>query len=181
MQRWQGRVNSLLHLIDLVNERMGVIVAPILYIMMAVVLCEVALRWGFNRPTLWAFEGNRYLLCALVFLAGGYTLWRGGHVRVDFVYNRFSPRGKAILDLVTSLLFFAFCVTLVWKGAEMTWHALVWKAHSDSAWGPLLFPVYLLVPLGSFLLLLQGLAKFIRDIFTVTSGTKENIRVKEPV
>lgn len=160
---------------------MGAVVAPFLLIMMVVVLYEVVSRGGFNRPTYWTFEGSQFLLCALVFLAGGYTLWRGGHVRVDFIYNRFSPHGKAILDLVTSFLFFAFCVTLVWKGVEMTWHALVWKAHSDSAWGPPLFPVYLLVPLGSFLLLLQGLAKFIRDIFTVIGRTEGNIRAKGPV
>ncbi len=55
-------------------------------------------------------------------------------------------------------------------GGSLAWESLsIWE-HSNSAWGPPLYPVKLMIPVGAFLLLLQGVAKLIRDILTLVYG-----------
>ena len=56
---------------------------------------------------------------------GAYVLKHGGHVNVDILYGRFSPRIRAIIDLFTWLLFFYFCGLLLVKGWEMAWDSFV--------------------------------------------------------
>jgi len=76
------------------------------------------MRYFFNRPTIWVWEMNGFLLCVFVALGGGYTLLVRGHVRVDIVYDYLSTRSKAIMDLLTSFFIFLFLGILLWQATE---------------------------------------------------------------
>jgi TRAP-type mannitol/chloroaromatic compound transport system permease small subunit len=67
------------------------------------------------------------------------------------------------MDLITAPIFFVGVALLLWIGAEWTIKAIVKAETSGSIWSPPIWPVRFLIPLGSLLLLLQGLAKSIRD------------------
>ena len=49
-------------------------------------------------------------------------------------------------------------------GGSLAWDSLARFEHSQSAWNPPLYPAKLMIPLAALLLLMQGLAKLIRDI-----------------
>jgi len=87
---------------------------------------------------------------------------------MDILYNRLSLRGQAIIDLVTSIFFFIFVGLIVWTGWEAGWRSLQIGEASDSSWGPPIYPIKLIIPVGGFLLLIQGVAKFITDLSTLT-------------
>lgn len=77
---------------------------------------EVVVRKAFNSPTDWVHETVVYLFAMQYMIAGSYAMLTESHVRVDIFYARFSPRMKAIVDLVTSIFFFIFVCTLLFAG-----------------------------------------------------------------
>ena len=158
---------AFLKFINAVNERVGKLLSYFLFLFFALLFMEVILRYFFNSPTVWANELAQMLFGAYAILAGGYIMLTGGHVNVDILYSRLSQKTRAGLDIFTSVLFFLFCGMLLIYGGSLAWDSLSRFEHSQSAWNPPLYPAKLMIPLAALLLMLQGLAKLIRDIFTV--------------
>ena len=157
-------LKSFLKFINAVNDRVGNLLSYLLFGFFALLFMEVILTYFFNSPTVWANELAQMLFGAYAILAGGYILRTGGHVNVDILYSRLSVKSKAGLDIFTSLLFFLFCGMLLVYGGSLAWDSLSRFEHSQSAWNPPLYPAKLMIPLAALLLILQGLAKLIRDI-----------------
>ncbi len=166
MQR--GRL--VLGLIDSFNDHLGRFVSFWVVAMAGVVMYEVVARYAFNSPTTWADESAQLIFAVYLILGGGYAMLRKEHIRMDILYNKLSPRTRAILDLVTSVFLFLFVGTLLWMGAEQAGISLAAREHSWSAWAPPLYPVRLAIPIGCFAFLLQALATFIRDLITARRG-----------
>ncbi|MBW1788144.1 MAG: TRAP transporter small permease subunit [Deltaproteobacteria bacterium] len=156
--------------IDRTNEWIGKAVSYFLAVMMVTICYEVVARYFFDRPTLWCMELNTYLLCIYCTLGAGFTLLRGGHVSVDILYGRFHFRTKAILDCVTSFLFFIFVFVILWYGSGMAHVAFKYGETSGTILDWPLFPTIVLVPVGALLLLAQGVVKFIKDFRTAVTG-----------
>jgi TRAP-type mannitol/chloroaromatic compound transport system permease small subunit len=88
----------------------------------------------------------------------------------------FSPRGKASLDIFICFTFFLIYVGIVLvMGAIAGWDSFLINEHTGSMWDPPLYPVKAMVPIGFFLILLQGLAKLVRDVKTLITG-KADVR-----
>jgi TRAP-type mannitol/chloroaromatic compound transport system permease small subunit len=164
------RIKIFLRSIDSISEWTGKMVSFLIIVITGVTIWEVILRYIFNSPTIWAFDAAYLIFGAYGVLGGAYTLYFKGHVNVDILYGRLPLRVRAIVDLVTSIFFFLFCGLLLWKGGEMAWDSLKIMERGSSAWSPPVYPIKLTIPLGAFLLLLQGTAKFIRDLFKVIKG-----------
>lgn len=159
-----SKVKRLLALVDNVNEWAGRVVAPVCLVMIAILMWEITLRYVFNNPTHWAHETSTMLFGAYWVLAGGYTLRHRAHVNMDIIYNRLSLRGRAIVDLIGSLLFFLFCGFVLWEGGKLALTSILVDEHTTSFWSPPWYPLKLTIPIGAFLILLQGSAKFVRDL-----------------
>ena len=168
----QGGLSRVFHFVDRLNYWIGRVVSFLVIVMVATIMFEVIARYFFASPTMWVTELNIYILCAYILLAGGSTLAKSEHVRVDIFWSNLSKRRKALADVVTSVLLFSFCAALVWKGWEMAWRSLINGSTSAEAMCWPLFPSQVMVPLGGLLLGLQGLAKLWRDIMTLRMGAK---------
>jgi len=158
-----NRLRYLGHIVNLIAEWVGQGVAWLACVAAVLILYEVISRYIFNNPTIWVHETSGFLFAALSLLAGAYCLRHGYHVKMDFLYFRWSPRIRAIADLVTSPLTFVFCAILLWKGGEYAWTSLTALETSSSSWAPPVYPFKLLLPLAAFLVLAVALVKFIRD------------------
>ena len=154
-------------IIETVNVRVGEYVAWWALISVFIYYYEVAARFMFNSPTNWVHEsmflmyGMQYMLC------GAFAYREDQHVRVDVIYAKFSPRGKAIADIITSFFFFVFIGTLAWTSARFALDSIQVDEHSFTEWGIQYWPVKLSMPIGSTLLLLQGVCKLIKDVMLV--------------
>ena len=166
------QVRRFLALVDNLNDQVGKIVSMLIIFMVLILVYEVVLRYIFNSPTLWAHETSEYFFGVHFFLGGAYALRHAAHVNVEVIYSRFSPRVRAILDIITSVFFFLICAVLLWKGGAMAWTSLMKLEHTNTVWAPPLYPLKMMIPIGAFLILLQGLAKFIRD-FHIAITRKE--------
>ena len=164
------RLASCLNIIDNISEWSGRFAAFLIPCLVVAMFYEVVARYGFNSPTRWAHETSIFLFGSSMILVGAYTLRYRAHVNVDLIYGRFSPRGKAILDLISSVLFFTFIVILVWKGWDFGLTAVRHFEHTDTLWSPPIYYFKMTLPIGATLIFLQGVAKFIRDASIAVTG-----------
>lgn len=152
------------------SEWTGRIVSYLILVAVLVMVEGVISRYVFNSPRQYVFELMVFILLALFMLGGAYTFHHGGHVRMDALYGRLSLRKRAILDLITCWLVFFVLGIILWIGAEKAAYSFrIWET-SSTVWGPALFPVRVIVPLGAFLILLEWLARFVRDLSIAIRG-----------
>jgi TRAP-type mannitol/chloroaromatic compound transport system permease small subunit len=163
-------VEKFLKTVDRISELSGKGVSFLVIPLVAVIMYELIARYVFQSPTIWVHETAQMIYGAYVILLGAYVLQRGGHVNVDILYGRFSRRTRAAIDLFTWLLFFYFCGLLLWMGGEMTWESFLVRETEPTSFAPPVYPIKAMIPIGAFLILLQGLAKFIRDLTLVITG-----------
>jgi TRAP-type mannitol/chloroaromatic compound transport system permease small subunit len=153
--------------IEWINVRAGQFVAWWSLIAVFVYYYEVLARYVFNSPTNWVHESMFLMFGMQYMLSGAYAYREDQHVRVDVVYSKFSPRGKAIADIITSVFFFIFIGTMLVTGYRFAADAVNFGEHSFTEWGIQYWPVKLAIPIGAALLLLQGISKLIKDVLIV--------------
>ena len=164
-------MRSILAGIDTVSELSGKLISVLIFFMTGLLFIEVTMRYVFNAPTIWAHELTLHLFGAYSVLAGAYVLLHHQHVNIDIIYGHFSPRGRAIIDSCTYLLFFLFIGVMLRYGIMTAWRAVeLRQTVSPSPWGSPLWPLKLTLPIAAFLMLAQGLAHFIRALNMAITG-----------
>lgn len=108
----------------------------------------------------------QWYLFAYVFLVGaGYVFLKNGHVRIDFISARLSPKARNWIDVVGIVLFLIpFCLLVIKLGWPLFYNAWKTGEMSLNAGGLIRWPAYLAIPLGFALLLLQAISELIKRI-----------------
>jgi TRAP-type mannitol/chloroaromatic compound transport system permease small subunit len=132
--------------------------------MVGVLLYSAFMRTGFNRPPLWSVEMSQFLLSAYYILGGAYTLQLDAHVRMDLLYSRWTLRGRAFADTITAVCLITYLVVLLMGGISSTEYALEYGQRASSSWRPPLAPIKIVMSFGVFLMILQAVAFFFRDL-----------------
>jgi TRAP-type mannitol/chloroaromatic compound transport system permease small subunit len=152
--------------IDRLNRIVGHAFAWFIVILTFGTSYEVFVRYALNAPTSWAFDFSYILYGGLFFMAGAYTLSRGGHVRADMFSRLWRPRTQASVELVLYILFF-FPGVLSMSIAG--WHYAYdsFRIREMSINSPIGIPIWqikMMIPIGAALLSLQGLAEVLRCV-----------------
>lgn len=161
---------QVLRVIDSISTWIGKVISFIMLPVMAVVCYEVIMRYAFHKPTVWASESMIYGCAILYCLGAAWTMVRDRHVRIDMLYERFSTRTRAIMDSITGVFFFLYLGMMLWTGSKYAWESIRIQETSGTPWNPPLYPIKIIFVIGVSLLILQGLAFFIRNIFTAVTG-----------
>ncbi len=161
------KVRRLIAIIDSINDWEGKIVSFVFIVATIQICYELTRRYLFNSPTIWGLELTVYLCSTSYVMSGGYALLNESHIRVDVLYNRWSTRTKAIFDAsLSDLILFFFSGILLWQSGKWCWEAIREGCTSGTIWDVPIWPMRLLIFLGALSLLLQGVAKFVRDLGT---------------
>ncbi|NNL36050.1 MAG: TRAP transporter large permease subunit, partial [Silicimonas sp.] len=162
---WAGRIICLLMLPLILAIVYEVFSRNMFAILSQNGMSETAIAWGFG-PTLWVYDVSRMLGGVLFMAAAGYALMRGVHIRADFLYRGWSHKTQATVDAtlymalyIPAMLFFTWVSAEYWLKAFLTG-----EQASDSTWAPILWPARLAMPVGAFLLLLQGFPELFRAL-----------------
>ncbi len=150
--------------IDRVSIAVGRIVVWFTLLAVVIITFEVVARYVFDKPTNWAHESMTLIFAMQYILAGAYNHYLHAHVRVDVLYQSLSVRNRARMDLLTSLLFFFYLGIMTWTAWGFFWDSWLIREVSFTDWAPPLYPVKFSVFVGTLLLLLQGVANFLRDL-----------------
>lgn len=103
--------------VDALNEAIGRVVSWLTLGMVLVCFAVVVLRYGFGTGLIWMQELYVWFHAFVFMLGAGYTLKHAGHVRVDAVYGRLSPRRRAQIDILGTLVFLLpWCAVVGWYG-----------------------------------------------------------------
>ena len=156
-------------LIDGLNERVGKAVYWLVLAMVLISAGNAIVRKIFNYSSNAFLEAQWYLFSAVFLLAAGYTLLRNEHVRIDVIAGRFSPKAQAWIDILGTLFFLMpMAILITW----LSWPVFVLKFTSGeisgSAGGLIVWPARLMLPVGFFLLVLQGFSELVKRIAFVT-------------
>lgn len=155
-----------------VNKVLVLVSALTVFLLMVYISADAGGRSLAKTPMPATFEVSQTAMVYIVFLALAYVQARGGHLRLDFFVRRASPRGQAILHLVTLLIGLAIFALLFW---QTWWRALDSVATMEVMEGLLGIPYYparFAVAVGAFLLWVQFAIDLIRQIDQLLSMRK---------
>lgn len=150
--------------VDAVNRVVGRAAMYLVLAMMAGLLFSSGSRAFFGVSYIWAVEMAQFALAAYYLLGGGYSMQLDSHVRMDLLYSRWSPRGKAIADALTVGFLIFYLVVLLIGGISGTIYALEYGQKNYSSWAPPLAPIKIIMCIGIVLMLLQAIAVFFKDV-----------------
>ncbi len=149
--------------IDRVNELVG---RTVYWLVLASVLVSsgnAVVRYLFDYSSNGWLELQWYLYSGFFLIGAGYTLLRNEHVRIDIISSRLQPRTRARIDVLGGIFFLMPMAVIIM--------ALSWPVFADSyrlveyspnAGGLLRWPVKLMIPVGFFLLAIQGVSEIIK-------------------
>lgn len=88
----------------------------ILMLIMLVVSVKVFFRYVLTIGIVGIDELSGLALLYITFFAGGWVLKHGGHVIIDLLSSRFTPRIRRWLGFITSIIGMVLCAVLMWYG-----------------------------------------------------------------
>ncbi len=179
--------------VDAVNYRIGRVIMYGIFVMVGVLMWS-SISKTFFYPSKWTLEVAQFALVAYYLMGGPYSIQLAANVRMDLFYGNWSARQKAWVDVFTiwflvfylavmihgaigstaySLGYFgdapyAFFRELIGAfltgGVDAAREKLGFIERSPTAWRPYLWPVKVIATIGIFLMLLQAIAEFFKDL-----------------
>ncbi len=150
--------------VDLINKWIGRFAMQLIFVLAAVLVWSTLSRLVFGVPVNWALEMSQFILSAYYLLGGAYSLQLNAHVRMDLFYSRWSPRQKAAVDAFTILFVIFYLGVLFFGGWSSSEYAILYKQKNYTSWAPLLWPIKVIMTVGIFLMLLQTISTFFKDL-----------------
>ena len=165
--------------IDKLNSGIGWLMMWMIFASTIISCVNAIVRKAFDIGSNAFLEVQWYLFATSFLLAAGYTLLNNEHVRIDVVSGRFSKRGQIWIDIIGFMLFLLpVCFAVLWFSVPWFLQALRSGETSANAGGLILWPVYLMLPAGFTLLLLQAFSELIKR-FAFLKGLIEDPTAKK--
>ncbi len=126
---------------------------------MLIVVLEVVMRYFLSRPQVWVAESVEYLLVWITFLAAAWILKIEGHVSVNLLFDRLNPRAQVVLGTITSVVSAIICFLFMVYGTQIVIEYFQKGIRTVTVLAPLKAPLFMIIPMGSFLLFIQFLRR----------------------
>lgn len=183
-------------IIDRCNRWIGRVVMYGIFVMMGILLWS-SFSKAFSVPSLWTLEMAQFAMVSYYILGGPYSIQLGSNVRMDLLYGEWSPRKKAWWDAFTIFFLLFYLGVLLYGGLSSLAYSLghfsggFWGFYgeivqgfvtggtagaaepmgfierSSTAWRPVIWPIKLIMCIGIFLMLLQCISEFFKDLLRI--------------
>ena len=167
--------------IDWLGEKIGQFLIWLVLAAVLISAVNAVIRKVFNIGSNAWLEAQWYLFAAVFMLGAGYAFLHNAHVRIDFISGKLSARVRNLIDIVGIVVFLG---PLCWLLIDLSWplfvNAWVSGEMSQNAGGLIRWPVYLMIPVGMGLLLLQAASELIKRIGFLTGHLPDPLAHKEP-
>ena len=164
---------TVIRLIDTyVGELSGKIFMVLIFPLIGALTYEVIVRYAFNAPTIWAYDISYMVYGSHFMLGATYCLYKGGHIRTDVFYEKFSVRWQGRVDAILYLFFFfpgmIYFFLAGWEEALHSWDIL--EESLMSPWRPALYPFKTVIPIAALLIMIQGVSELLKSIYAGLRG-----------
>jgi len=151
--------------IDALNEQIGKLTYWLILAAVLISTGNAIVRYTFNMSSNAWLEIQWYLFSFVFLFCAGYTLLHNQHVRIDVISSNLSGRGRAWIDILGTLFFLLpMAIAIMWLSWPIFVDAYTTKEISANAGGLLIWPGRLMLPVGFFLLVLQGFSELIKRV-----------------
>ena len=157
----------------------GYVCGILLLLLIANVFYDVVARYVFNSVSIGMQEMEWHLYASMFLLGVSYAISTEGHVRVDLIYERLSPKRRAVIDLTGSLaLLLPFALMVFWFGIDFTWQAWdIDEGSGDPGGLPNRWIIKGMIPFSFLAMAISGLGMMLRSI-NILRGHHQEVVVK---
>lgn len=131
---------------------------------------NVLFRYAFSLGFIWAQELEWHIFVPICLFGMSYALLHGEHVRVDVLFQSFTPGTKHAIDILAAFLSMALCVIVIWLSVPYVYQS--WSIGEGTA-NPggieYRYIVKSFIPIGFAVLFLQSLSQAIKSYFAMRS------------
>ncbi|MBM7713722.1 TRAP transporter small permease [Siminovitchia sp. FSL H7-0308] len=138
-----------------INKVFGYLLAFILATMTALIFWQVVARYVLGSSLSWSEELARFLMIFLVFIGAGLALRQGKLIAVEVILERLNDKVSSIIKMLVHLISSVFYGILIYFGFEL---AQAFGNQIAPGIKISMFYVYLSIPLGAILLLVNSIA-----------------------
>ena len=157
--------------VDRLNEAVGKATIWLILIVVVISAGNAVMRFSIDWSSNSLLEIQWYLFSAIFLLCAGYVLKKNEHIRIDVIAGRLSARAQNWIDVFGIVV---FMLPMVIMTMVLSWPVFMnaWNTGEMSAnpGGLIRWPVRLLMPVGFFLLLLQGLSELVKRLAFLTGN-----------
>ena len=144
-----------------------IIVGASIFVSIGINFANIAGRYLFSEPILWAEEILNYLMVWSVFLGAVLVTWEGRHIKMDLISARFRPPASLILNIITVAVFAGICVFMIIQSWTVTDMARTIDQRSVAAEMPMMYAhvAVLLGFAGMLVAVLLRIPQYVRNVF----------------
>jgi TRAP-type mannitol/chloroaromatic compound transport system permease small subunit len=163
-------VQKTIKICDRINEWTGsFIVAPAVFLFILIIFSNVIMRYVFNTSFVFMAELEWHVFAFIFLMGAGYTLLHDGHVRVDIFYSAMDRKKQAYINFFGVILFLLPSCYLVLT-TTIPWvinSYQVGEMSINPGGIPARFLLKAVVPVGYFLMLIQGASLFLKSLLII--------------
>ena len=169
-------LHSISNILEAISDLSGKVVSWLCLILVILMCYDVTMRYLFNQTSIAFFELEWHLFSLIFLLGAAYTFKHDKHVRVDVFYSKFSPRKKAWVNLIGTLVFLIpFCYIILKTSLQFANNSFQIKESSPDPGGlPARYLIKYAISLGFLLLMLQAIAQALRSFSFITQKQETN-------
>ncbi len=158
-------LTPVINAIDRFIEKQGELTSFFVYPLVFIVIYEVIMRYVFNSPTVWGFEATTFAYGIHYMFGLSYTENQSGHVKVDIITNKLSPKGRAVMGVITYFLVFIPVYSLM-AIAAIKYAATSTLEHelNSTSWAPPVWPIKIIMAFCFLSLFVQGLSTLLKHL-----------------
>ena len=150
--------------IDRFIDLVGSATAWLALILALVMGANVLLRYGFSIGSIWMQELEWHIMVPICVFGMSYALRHGEHVRVDVLFQYFTPSNKRLIEMVTAIVAMLLSIVVIWLCIPYVWQS--WSIGEGTA-NPggidYRYIVKSLIPIGFALFFVQSLSEAIKS------------------
>jgi len=164
---------------DFIVKLTGKLASYLMPILAGVVAFEVFARYFLDSPTIWAYDVSLFMFGYIAALGGAYAQQQRGHINVDILFNKMSPKIKSLFNLITFSLGIFFLLIMVDQSLLKLEEALEFDYRRQSEWAPPMYHFWVMMIIASGLFIVQLVRDMMSDLYFMATGRQLCVIKKE--
>ena len=157
--------------VDYASTKFGRFSMYLIFLMIGTLLLGAITRNILNFPLSWTVEMAQFTITAYYILGGPYSMQMDDHVRMDLIYGLYSDKTKAKIDVFTNIFLLVYLIVLLIGAISSTQYAIEYGQRKFSQWNPSMIPIKIIMTFGIFLMILQTVSTFFKDLAKSMGGS----------